>query len=332
MKVTYTIVLTIVLFNTYSQSTRDKLNQRETFLKTVKLKLTDSLTRVEKEIDNIKKEKEFLEYKESKQTLPKRYYSRLKGTNPYMTSSPLFGDIMYLKSGEIVELIDIVDNKIKIYYSASVGYVWLDQLESNSDLSELQNEVKKRDQFRQFEKDRELESIEQIFDSLKRSYGDSSKFIVRPLKGMNRKLYEIPNGKEIDELSYTVVLKIKEIYDDGYFVKVVGINKPIKGYIFRYELETTKDLTDHINKVVDERRKYEETKSGKERNISIEKRKSRLIQTFGSQTATKILNKEYWIGMTREQALESCGYPNTINETVGSWGQHEQWVYETLSN
>lgn len=141
MKVTYTIVLTIVLFNTYSQSTRDKLNQRETFLKTVKLKLTDSLTRVEKEIDNIKKEKEFLEYKESKQTLPKRYYSRLKGTNPYMTSSPLFGDIMYLKSGEIVELIDIVDNKIKIYYSASVGYVWLDQLESNSDLSELQNDV-----------------------------------------------------------------------------------------------------------------------------------------------------------------------------------------------
>jgi hypothetical protein len=34
--------------------------------------------------------------------------------------------------------------------------------------------------------------------------------------------------------------------------------------------------------------------------------------------------------MTREQALESRGYPDTINETVGSWGRNEQWVYENL--
>lgn len=51
-----------------------------------------------------------------------------------------------------------------------------------------------------------------------------------------------------------MVLKINEIHDDGYFVKVVGIDKPIKGYISRYELEITKDLSDHINKVVNERR------------------------------------------------------------------------------
>lgn len=178
MKVSYVIILSIVFFNSYSQSTRDKLNERETFLKFVKLKLTDSLIRVEKEIDNIKKEKEFLEYKESKQALPKRYYSKLKGTNPYMTTAPLFGDKMDLKSGEMVELIDIVNQKIKIYSGTNVGYVWPDQLEATSDLSELQNEVKKRNQFRQFQKDKELESIEHIFDSLKGSYGDSSKFIV----------------------------------------------------------------------------------------------------------------------------------------------------------
>ncbi|ABW68311.1 hypothetical protein Dole_2507 [Desulfosudis oleivorans Hxd3] len=34
-----------------------------------------------------------------------------------------------------------------------------------------------------------------------------------------------------------------------------------------------------------------------------------------------------FIGMTDEQASLSWGKPNKINKTVGSWGVHEQWIY-----
>jgi hypothetical protein len=33
------------------------------------------------------------------------------------------------------------------------------------------------------------------------------------------------------------------------------------------------------------------------------------------------------LDMTREQVIFSWGRPNDINKTVGSWGVHEQWVY-----
>jgi len=38
--------------------------------------------------------------------------------------------------------------------------------------------------------------------------------------------------------------------------------------------------------------------------------------------------KEITLGMTKEQATDLLGYPNDNNRSVGSWGVHEQWVYE----
>jgi hypothetical protein len=32
--------------------------------------------------------------------------------------------------------------------------------------------------------------------------------------------------------------------------------------------------------------------------------------------------------MTSEMVIDSQGRPKDINKTVGSWGVHEQWVYE----
>jgi len=42
----------------------------------------------------------------------------------------------------------------------------------------------------------------------------------------------------------------------------------------------------------------------------------------------KIFQEEIWIGMTSEMVIDSQGRPKDINKTVGSWGVHEQWVYE----
>jgi hypothetical protein len=37
---------------------------------------------------------------------------------------------------------------------------------------------------------------------------------------------------------------------------------------------------------------------------------------------------EFKLGMSQSDLTEILGKPKTINTTVGSWGTHEQWVYE----
>jgi len=34
-----------------------------------------------------------------------------------------------------------------------------------------------------------------------------------------------------------------------------------------------------------------------------------------------------FIGMTNLQATLAWGAPESVNRTIGSWGEHEQWVY-----
>lgn len=40
-----------------------------------------------------------------------------------------------------------------------------------------------------------------------------------------------------------------------------------------------------------------------------------------------ICKGKIFVGMTREQVIASWGRPEEINESVGVWGTHEQWVY-----
>jgi hypothetical protein len=39
------------------------------------------------------------------------------------------------------------------------------------------------------------------------------------------------------------------------------------------------------------------------------------------------MDGKIWLGMTAGMCIESRGYPDDINKTVGSWERHEQWVY-----
>jgi endogenous inhibitor of DNA gyrase (YacG/DUF329 family) len=46
-----------------------------------------------------------------------------------------------------------------------------------------------------------------------------------------------------------------------------------------------------------------------------------------NQVCNAIGNKEVQIGMTPEQTISSWGKPERVNETTGTWGTREQWVY-----
>lgn len=57
--------------------------------------------------------------------------------------------------------------------------------------------------------------------------------------------------------------------------------------------------------------------------------KQSMIDKYGELDANRIQKHSYWLGMTDEMARESLGNPTDINRSVGSWGTHEQWVYES---
>ena len=58
-------------------------------------------------------------------------------------------------------------------------------------------------------------------------------------------------------------------------------------------------------------------------------RLARLTKDYGVGIARRIINGEYWIGMTSSQAYDSLGYPDKKNLSKGEWGEHEQWIYRS---
>lgn len=55
--------------------------------------------------------------------------------------------------------------------------------------------------------------------------------------------------------------------------------------------------------------------------------RSTLIKKYGQNIVNKIDNHQIWIGMTQTMARLSIGNPKDINSSTGSWGVHEQWIY-----
>jgi len=64
------------------------------------------------------------------------------------------------------------------------------------------------------------------------------------------------------------------------------------------------------------------------KNKNKKKKLDRLAKKFGKSIASRIIQGKYWLGMTKEMARNSLGSPNDINKSTGSWGNHEQWIYE----
>ena len=56
-------------------------------------------------------------------------------------------------------------------------------------------------------------------------------------------------------------------------------------------------------------------------------RRSEINSKYDPLIAKRIINEKYFLGMTDEMARDSLGRPKDINQSVGSWGVHEQWVY-----
>lgn len=72
------------------------------------------------------------------------------------------------------------------------------------------------------------------------------------------------------------------------------------------------------------------SRNAKANEVQNKKREDVLIKKLGAKTYNSLKEGNFWLGMTSEMAIVAFGSPNEINETVGSWGKHEQWVYNNI--
>jgi hypothetical protein len=227
----------------------DALNRRERELIITRQKLVDSISRIDSEIELIKKSKIFNEYRQSAQSLSKRYFSSLTATSPYITAEPIGGEKTSLTRGDLVELIDLADAKIKVFVGQKIGYVWIEDLMPNQDVREFVQLMKNKAIYNSVKAKRESELDGIRLDSLKKAMRDSAIFIVKSNKALGeRTLYTnrtdfVPKGY----IAPGEILKIDEIVRDDTMWKVTAINKHLTGYISRYELDCDPALIAHVN-------------------------------------------------------------------------------------
>lgn len=118
-------------------------------------------------------------------------------------------------------------------------------------------------------------------------------------KGEGNEIIKIPSGD---------TLFVYNWYEKPYF-KAAYMEKV--GYISYSSLVKNKQIDNIVNK-----------------DLAVNNpRLVRLISEYGKFDAERIINKKYWIGMTTEMAIASLGSPDDINKSTGSWGEHQQWVY-----
>ena len=123
-------------------------------------------------------------------------------------------------------------------------------------------------------------------------------------------------------------------YSDGYFGVLADSTY---GYIsdmwieqderIKKFLEAKKAETERLSLIAEEKRRILALKEEEQKKIEYARLEQKYIKLYGRETWLKLRAGYYWIGMDREMAMISLGYPDDINRTVNSFGVYEQWVY-----
>lgn len=130
-------------------------------------------------------------------------------------------------------------------------------------------------------------------------------------------------------------------YQDGYWIIS---HSSLLGYLselYVTETDETNILKKELQKQYEAQRDSLRKAAPKDHELSYQERQAirekyeketrdAVIKKYGHVTAQQLFSHLYWIGMTSDMAQISLGAPRTINRSVGSWGNNEQWVYENM--
>ncbi|MFN8153784.1 MAG: hypothetical protein U0Y08_05790 [Bacteroidia bacterium] len=152
------------------------------------------------------------------------------------------------------------------------------------------------------------------------SKADASGLLATFKEGAKLKIH--PNAMEEPIYTFKRAKEVRVVdYSEGYFGVVVDT---IAGYINEVWAKSDERLKIFVKAKEEEERKKLAMVNEKSKEV----RKEKIIAEYGAQVYYRLEKGEYWIGMSDELAIISLGYPAKKNRTVGSWGVHEQWIYE----
>lgn len=109
-------------------------------------------------------------------------------------------------------------------------------------------------------------------------------------------------------------------------------NDSVPELSFLSYIATLNDLVDaqYVKEKLQEEKKLKIAEEINNKKVAQERNK-RIINKYGSYYGKLILGGYVKTGMTKEMCTESWGAPSSINKTSGSFGVHEQWVYDSGS-
>lgn len=145
------------------------------------------------------------------------------------------------------------------------------------------------------------------------------------------KLKKTPSslGEVITSLSEDKEVVILD-YNNGYFGVCAG---SICGYMGDVWVKKDDKIYDFMKAKKAEAKKLKELEQEqklREQKLAWAELEKKYIEKYGEETYRKLQQRKCWVGMNKEMATISLGRPDDINRTVGSWGVHEQWVYNNF--
>jgi hypothetical protein len=203
-------------------------------------------------------------------------------------------------------------------FSQEIGISDLEKLKQNltSEINKLNDSLKKVDIQIAVLKSKEIKKM--VSDSSLVSTARKGAYIKKSSNVMGKIITKLTEKKQVTLLDYF----------DGYF----GVcTDSICGYMNELWIEKNEKIYEFIKVKKQEQKelkRLEYENKLKLKKAEYAKLEKNYIKKYGQKTYNKLKEGHYWIGMNREMATISLGSPKDINRTVGSWGVHEQWVYE----
>ncbi|PQB07330.1 hypothetical protein BST83_09285 [Polaribacter filamentus] len=203
-------------------------------------------------------------------------------------------------------------------FSQEIGISDLEKLKQNltSEINKLNDSLKKVNIQIAVLKSKEIKKM--VSDSSLVSTARKGAYIKKSSNVMGKIITKLTEKKQVTLLDYF----------DGYF----GVcTDSICGYMNELWIEKNEKIYEFIKVKKQEQKELKRLEY--ESNLKLKKAEyakleKNYIKKYGQKTYNKLKEGHYWIGMNREMATISLGSPKDINRTVGSWGVHEQWVYE----
>ena len=134
----------------------------------------------------------------------------------------------------------------------------------------------------------------------------------------------VVNGKKVSEIKKGERLALLNYENNFYFVSFKGM----KGYVYYVYLNGITNVNDFKTYWTNKNAENQRIEKRNELAEKTEKRYQRLSDEFGAGDASKLIEKQIWIGMTDKMAIASIGLPDKVNRSNFSSGTHEQWVYK----